>query len=145
MTHDPYDFNTDGYRRTSPDEEPTEEPLNLALSEETLEGRVVERRQGTVRIHTRVETDRVTAAVDLHHDDVAIDHIDVNEDADVRREPWYEGEALMIPVYEEVLVTQTQLVLKEVIRLRNKVRVERVNLEGEVRRDVVDISETNDD
>ncbi len=145
MTHDPYDFNAE----TVPvDTNATHdlldpEAIHLTLAEETLEAHVVERQKGTVRIQTRVETQRVKAAVDLHHDDVVIEHLAVNKDADSRREPWYEGDSLMIPVYEEVLVTQTQLVLREVIRLRNKGHVERVDLKGVVRRDVVDITQVD--
>lgn len=142
MRHDPYDFNAD----TAPAGQTTAEPLpdaeaiHLSLAEETLEAHVVERQQGELRIRTRVETQRVKAAVDLHSDDYVIEHMEMNEDATARREPWYEGDSLMIPVYEEVLVTQTQLVLREVIRLRNKGNVERVDLKGVVRRDVVDIT-----
>lgn len=145
MSDDPYDFSAspDSKSLRSGRIEDDRESVDLSLAEEILEARVVERRQGTVRIQTRVETDRVKAAVDLHSDAYVVDHIAVDEDASKRREPWYEGDALMIPIYEEVLVTHTQLVLKEVIRLRNKGHVERVNLKGTVRRDVVDISESD--
>jgi stress response protein YsnF len=34
-----------------------------------------------------------------------------------RREPWLDGEVLVVPVYEEVLVTERRLVLREEIRL----------------------------
>ncbi len=147
MNHDPYDFNAETGQagRSTPDSPPEADAdaMNLSLAEETLEAHVVERQQGTVRIQTHVDTQRVQATVDLRHDDVVIEHIAVNEDADARREPWYEGESLMIPVYEEVLVTHTQLVLREVISLRNKGRVERVNLKGTVRRDVMNITESD--
>jgi uncharacterized protein (TIGR02271 family) len=115
----------------------------ITLAEETLEAHVVERQIGQVRIHTRVETEPVSAQVTLHHDDVTIERVAVNEPATERRAPWYEGETLMVPVYEEVLVTQTQLMLREVIQLRNQGRVEPVDLQGTVRREVVDIEEVD--
>jgi uncharacterized protein (TIGR02271 family) len=140
-------------RSTPADNEPPEsavsthastdrETIRLPLVEETLKAHVVEREQGKVRIHKRVETDPVQAQVELHHDEVEIDRVPVNEIIPERRAPWYEGETLMIPVYEEVLVTETKLVLREVIRLHNRGRVEQVNLRGTVRREVVDIEQT---
>ena len=71
-----------------------------------------------------------------------IDRLAVNEMTTERRAPWYEGETLMIPIYEEVLVTETKLALKEIIRVHNRGRVEQINLRGSVRREIVDIEHT---
>jgi uncharacterized protein (TIGR02271 family) len=140
---DPYDFDIDAVfdERSPAPADTDQDTINIALAEETMEARIVERQQGKVRIHTSVETQRVKASVDLHADEYVVERHEVNEDADARREPWYEGDSLMIPVYEEVLVTKTQLVLREVIRLRNTGSIERVDLKGVVRRDVVDITQ----
>ncbi len=116
---------------------------HLSLAEETLEARVTRREQGKILIHTRVETEAMTAKVDLRHDDMVIDEIEVNERAAERREPWYEGETLMVPVYEEVLVSSTQLMLRKVIRVHNRGEKEPVNLKGTVRREVVEIDEVD--
>jgi uncharacterized protein (TIGR02271 family) len=121
------------------------EPIRLSLAEETLQARVVEREQGKILIHKRIETDPVTATVDLHHDDVVIDEVVLDEEAAERREPWYEGDTLMVPVYEEVLVSYTQLMLRKVIRLHNRGATEQVNLKGTVRREVVEIEEVGID
>lgn len=120
-----------------------EETVRLPLLEETLQARVIEREQGKILIHTRVESEPVTAKVELHHDDIVIDELEVNEEATERREPWYDGETLMVPVYEEVLVSSTQLMLRKVIRLRNRGAREQVRLRGTVRRQVVDIEEVD--
>jgi stress response protein YsnF len=88
-----------------------------------------------------VETEPVVASVDLQQDRYVVDRVDVNELADERREPWYEGNTLVVPVYEEVLVTETKLMLREVVRLQNAGGIEQINLTGTVRRDVVDIEE----
>ena len=121
----------------------TEDPIRLSLAEETLDAHVVVREQGKVRIHKRVETEPVTARVELHHDDYVVDEIELNEEATERREPWHEGETLMVPVYEEVLVSHTQLMLRKVIRLHNRGSKEEVNLKGTVRREVVDIEDVD--
>jgi stress response protein YsnF len=115
--------------------------LRIPLVEETLEARVVEREQGRIVIRKRVETETVTDRVELHHDAMEIDEVEVNEEASERLEPWYEGDTLMVPVYEEVLVSYTELRLKKVVRLRNRGATELVEVEGTVRREVVDIDE----
>jgi stress response protein YsnF len=121
------------------------ETVRLSLAEETLEAHIVEADRGTIRIHRRVETEPVQASVDLHQDHYLVDRVEVNEFAAERREPWFEGDTLVVPVYEEVLVTETKLMLREVVRLRNVGDIEQVNLKGTVRREVVDIEEINGD
>jgi len=118
-----------------------EQPLRIQLAEETLEAHVVERDGGRIVIHKRVETEPVTAQVDLRHDYMEIDEIEMDEAATERREPWYEGDTLMVPVYEEVLVSYTELMLRKVIRIRNQGATEQVDVQGTVRREVVEIEE----
>ncbi|CAN5734601.1 hypothetical protein BH20CHL3_BH20CHL3_06050 [soil metagenome] len=113
--------------------------VTLPLSEETLEARVFETEIGKVRIHKRVETDRLEQDVELSHDDVVVERAERNEVVKERREPWLEGEVLIIPVYEEVLVSEKRLMLREVIRVARGRQSERVNVGGEVQREVVDI------
>lgn len=117
------------------------ETIRLPLMEEALEAHVVDRDKGTVLIHTRVKSESVHARVELHHDNVMVDQVEVNELAEERRAPWYEGATLMVPVYEEVLVTETKLMLQKIIRVRNEGRREQVRLRGTVRREVVEIEE----
>jgi len=113
--------------------------VTLPLREETLEARVFETEIGKVRIHKRIETDRLEQDVELSHDDVVVERAERNEVVKERREPWLEGEVLIIPVYEEVLVSEKRLMLREVIRVARGRQSERVNVGGEVRREVVDI------
>lgn len=117
------------------------EPLHLSIAEEQIEARVVERDQGKIVVHKRIETDPVTAQVDLYHDDMVIDEVLMDEQVDEPREPWYDGDSYIVPVYEEVLISYTQLVLKKVIRIHNRRAREQVNLSGTVRREVVEIEE----
>jgi stress response protein YsnF len=117
------------------------ESLRIPLAEEVLEAEVVEREQGRLRIHKSVETVPVQTSVDLHHDQYVVERVEIDETVAERRDPWYEGGALLVPVYEEVLVTETKLRLKEIIRLENTGEVEQVNLRGTLRRDVVEIDD----
>ncbi len=119
--------------------DPNTSNVTLPLSEEKLEARVFETEIGKVRIHKRIETDRLEQDVELSHDDVVVERAERNEVVKERREPWLEGEVLIIPVYEEVLVSEKRLMLREVIRVARGRQSERVNVGGEVRREVVDI------
>ncbi len=120
-----------------------ESTIKLPLSEETLDARIVEREQGKVRIHKRVETDQVHEDIELHRDNVVVERLARDEIVAERRDPWREGDALMIPVYEEVVVTEKQLRLREVIRVSRARQSEQVAVEGEVRREVVDVERTD--
>lgn len=117
------------------------EPLQLGIAEEQIEARVVERDQGKIVVHKRIEIDPVVAQVDLYHDDMVIDEVAMDKEVTEQREPWIEGDSYVVPVYEEVLVSYTQLMLKKVIRIHNRRAKEQVNLSSTVRREVVEIEE----
>lgn len=113
--------------------------IRVPLKEETLEARAVPTQLGSVLIHKSIEENSVREDVELHQDDISIDHVDVNEIVSDREEPWYEGDTLVIPVYEERIVSETRLVLREYIRVNRTQRTETMTVEGNVRREVVDI------
>lgn len=125
----------DGERNT------TDEALRIPLAEEVLTARIAEQEQGHIRIHKRVETVPMRADIDLVRETARIDRVPRDEVVDAAREPWYEEETLIIPRYEERLVTEKRLVLVEEIRVRIRPETERVQLRDEVRREVVDIDE----
>jgi stress response protein YsnF len=62
-----------------------------------------------------------------------------DEEVQESRQPWYEDDTLVIPVYEERLVTEKRLVLTEVIRIRRKTKTEQIEVRDTVRREVVDV------
>lgn len=77
----------------------------------------------------RVETGkgvRVTKTVDeqdavvdepLVREEVHVERVAVNRPVDGPQEAYYDGDTLVVPVVEEVLVTEKRLVLKEEIRI----------------------------
>ena len=77
--------------------------------------------------------------MELHQDDVSVERVDSDELVDAREDPWYEGDTLVIPVYKERIVTETRLVLSELLRVKRKERIEHIMVEGTVRREVVDV------
>ncbi len=118
-------------------EDPT--PLRFSLAEEEAEARITERLQGIVRITKRVEMHPVHAPIEIRTEHVTVRRIRRNEVVAAAREPWQEEDTLIIPVYEERLVTATELVLVEEVHVRTRSDSTRVELKEAIRREVVDI------
>jgi stress response protein YsnF len=118
--------------------------LTIPLVEETLEATVVPVERGKMRIHKRVVTEPVESTFALHQGEVTVERVARNEVVTDRLKPWHEDGALMIPVYEEVAVTEVRLVLREVVCVKHRDRIEHITLEGDVRREVVDVEEVHE-
>lgn len=118
---------------------PEDKAIRIPLAEETLEATTRERVEGVIRFHKRVESEPVALDVEVRSDDVYIERTPRGDVVGESRQPWYEGETLVIPVYEERLVTEKRLVLTEEIRVRRRVKSEQVEIRDTVRREVVDI------
>lgn len=95
-----------------------------------------------------VETGRVRIQKTVESTDQALDEPLISQTYDVERVPIdkevpellparYEGETLVLPVLEEVLVVQKKLILKEEIRVTPKRREERTQQTHTVRREKV--------
>ena len=96
----------------------------VSLAEEVLQvgKRTVERSQ--VRLHKTVSERTETAELTLLREEVEVERVSVNRPVDEAEPVRYEGEVMVIPRYEEVLVVSKQLVLVEELRVRT-VRSER--------------------
>lgn len=102
--------------------------LRIPLVEEQLAvgTRVVDTGRG-VRIHKTVSEKSVTIDEPLAHDEVDVRHVPVDrivalDDAPATR---YEGDTLVVPVLEEVLVVERRLRIKEelhITRIRHEER-----------------------
>ena len=112
---------------------------SISLTEELLEAHVVSKQIGSVLIHKHVESQTVSSDIELHRDDVTIEQVVKDEFVDERRDPWYEDDTLVIPLYEEVLVSERKLMLTKLVRVQRTDRIEHTTVEGEVRREVLDI------
>lgn len=97
---------------------------------------------GEVRIHKRVETVPSEVIADLQRDDIHIERVPVDRQIDAVPAPRNEGDTIIIPVIEEVLVTEKRLVLREEIRVTRRRVTEQVPVKGTVRREIVEIEET---
>ncbi len=111
----------------------------LELRAEELQVQKHEVEQGRVRIDKRVESVPFAEDIDVEMDVVEVQRVPLDQEFDTPPESRYEGDTLIIPVVEEVLVvTRRYRVVEEVhVTTRREVRTERV--EDELRREVLDV------
>ena len=97
-----------------------QEGLRIPVLEEQLEvgTRVVETGRG-VRIHKTVSEQAVTIDERLARDEVDVRHVPVDRIVALEEAPAtrYEGDTLVVPVLEEVLVVERRLRIKEELHI----------------------------
>lgn len=112
---------------------------------EELTVNVKEVDQGRVRFHKSVEQIPVQEDVELGMDMVDVERVPSGEEFDEMPQNWQDGDTLVIPVVEEVLVLTRRYRVTENVRVtrRREVRTERI--ETELRRESVSFSEEDAD
>jgi uncharacterized protein (TIGR02271 family) len=118
-----------------------DESVTVPLHEEVLEPVIREVHLGEVVIHKRVEESPVATTVDLKREDVSVEHVAIDREIDSVPEPRYEGDTLVIPLVEEVLVTEKRLVLREEVRITRHARTEQTEIRDVLRYETADIEE----
>ena len=115
-------------------------PSDRAISSET---RAVTTRRP--RIATHPETFDEVARADLGSDAVEVTRVPLNQTV-VGTRPGIrtEGDLTVVPVFEEVLVIERQLILKEEIHIRKRTRVETVDVPVTLRRQVAEVDRSGD-
>ncbi len=103
--------------------------MSFPVMEEELHvaKRVVDTGRG-VRIHKTIAEREQVVEQDLRRDELQVEHVAIGrllDDGDVPQTR-YEGDTLVVPVLEEVLVVQKQLLLKEEVRVTRRRRQETV-------------------
>lgn len=117
-----------------PKARPVEGGILRAAKEELVVGkRTVERAR--VRVSKKVRSREELVEQPLEYDKVEIDRVPINRVVDGPLKPRYDGDVLVIPVVEEVVIVRKQLMLKEELRIRKRtvrtVHKERVALRAE--------------
>ena len=92
--------------------------IPLASEEVELSKRAVQ--QAVVRVQTKVREEERIIETRLLKDEITVERVEMNRPIESPMEPRYEGEVLVIPVIEEVLVVRKQLVLKEELRITQR-------------------------
>jgi uncharacterized protein (TIGR02271 family) len=114
-----------------------ENEVRMQVSEEELEigKRVVS--AGEVRIHKRVQTERVREVVPVMREDVTVERRPVPPGAGL--EPRQEGDTWYVPIVEEELVIQKRLVAREELVIRKRHVVEEQVIEETLRRETPEV------
>ncbi len=103
------------------------QPIVLKVLQEELQvgKRVVDTGRG-VRVHKTVTEREQRVDVPLLHDELQIDRVAIGQIVNTPDPPaaHYDGDTLVVPIVEEVLVVQKQLLLKEEVRITKKQREE---------------------
>jgi len=104
--------------RSSIDENDASITIPLGSEEVELSKRAVQ--QAIVRIQTTVREEERIIETRLLKDEITVERVEINRPIESPIEPRYEGEVLIIPVIEEVLIVRKQLVLKEELRITQR-------------------------
>ncbi|RDI57947.1 YsnF/AvaK domain-containing protein [Microvirga subterranea] len=106
----------------------------LPLVEETLRVDVHERVSARVRVRTATDVVQELARADLRSETVDITRVPVDRPVDAPPEIRTEGDVVIVPVVEEVLVVEKRLVLREELHIRRSVTTEHVEMPVNLRR-----------
>ena len=104
----------------------------IGLAQEELAVTKLTRATGSVRLSTHVEEHLEQVREVLRRTDVEIEHVPMDVAVDVLPEIRTEGDTVVYPVVEEVLVKQ--LILREEVRITRRVRAEPFNQDVVLRR-----------
>ena len=100
---------------------------------------------GELRVTKRVETAEETVRQAVERDEVDVERVPVNRPLEAPVAQRTEGEWLVLPVMEEVLVVRTQLMLKEEVRIRTRRVTEEQEVRAPVRRERVELEDATRD
>ena len=117
----------------------------VPLVEETAEVRKVEVDQGGWRVVKRVSTDTQVVDEELQSENVEIERRPIGQPVVMAPQTRYEGETLVVPVLEEVLVTEKRLVLVEEIRITRVRHTHRQPQTVTLRKDHIEIERLEPD
>ena len=97
---------------------------SLALVEERVAVSKTVVETGRVQVSTRVEERQAHVLEALRHEDVVVERVAIGRVVETAPLPRQEGDTLIIPIMEEVLVVEKRLILKEEIHIIRTSRIE---------------------
>ncbi len=116
--------------------------IPLAAEELVVDKQTVE---NTVRVQKRVHEEAVTVDEMLRRDSVDIERVPVDRYVDQLMETRYEGDTMIIPILEEVLIVEKRLLLREEIRITRRQSVVRDPQDYVLRREEATVSRDGTD
>lgn len=112
--------------------------LRIPVAQEEL---FVEKRpvvRGTVRVHASVETKQQNLTVPAMHEEAIIEHVPADEYTSAAAA---NPEDILIPLFEERLVVEKRVVVKEYVRIRKRRVSTQHEITGAVRNEIAHITE----
>lgn len=95
---------------------------------------------GALELHKTVEYFQDSRRIPLTFDQLDVERVPVNRPLETPLEPRYEGDVLIIPVMEEVLVIEKRLMLKEEVRISKRQVVNEQEVNETLRREHLDVA-----
>lgn len=115
-----------------------EDELRVQRSEEELRAGTREREAGSMRVRKRVRTERERKYVPTRREQVSVERVPVNEEV---AEAQIGDKEVSMPVVEDEIVVDKRAVVKEEIRVRKDVVDEEKVVEGNVRKEEVEVED----
>jgi uncharacterized protein (TIGR02271 family) len=100
---------------------------------------------GELRVHKRVETEEARITQDVTRDDLDIERVPIDRPLDAPAATRTEGDWLIVPVMEEVLIVEKRLVLKEEVRIRRRPVTETQEVRETIRKERVELEDATRD
>lgn len=122
---------------------PVVEEQTIPVVEEQLHigKKVVE--TGSVRIVKKIQAEEALVEAPLLHDEVNVERVAVNQYIETAPQVRYEGDVMIIPVIQEVVVIEKRLMLVEEIRVHKQQFQTQVSETVTLRKEVIDIERTS--
>lgn len=120
------------------------ETISIPVIEEELE---VQKRQvdtGTVRINKTITEREETVNQELSKETAKIERVPINRIVKEAADSRYENNTWIIPVYEEVVITEKRLMLREEIHITKEISVEHHHERIPLRSEIVTVDKSNE-
>lgn len=121
-------------RRTKPDQ-----PVIVPIVEEEIHVGKAQHKTGRVRVRVVPQERIETIDVPLVHEDVDVQRVPVNRVVDTPTPVRQEGDIMIVPVFEEVLIVEKKLVLREEIHIHRRRVTRREPQKVTVRKEAIEI------
>ena len=112
---------------------------SFSVLEEQLDVQVRKNVTGIVRLEKTIRTHDALVDLELMRDTLSVERIPVNERIDEPAVTRYEGDIMIVPVMEEVVIVSRQLILKEEIRITRRQELVRYEQTVPLRAEEIDI------
>ena len=121
-----------------------EDRTTIPVFEEQLDTRIREAEQGRVIIEKRVETVPISKSIETTYDEVDVERIEKGEEMDEPPGVRQEGDTMIVPVLEEVLIVEKRYRLIEEVHITKRQGSRETRVEDDLRREVVDVRPEGD-